>query len=74
MFHIVRGYQVALEQLNWRKSARSNDQGLCVEFAEVDNGNIALRDSKNPAGPVLTFTLDEWRAFAGGVKDGEFDL
>lgn len=61
--------------LEWRKSTRSNDNGLCVEFAELPGGNgIALRDSKDPAGPMLAFTNDEWNAFAGGVKDGEFDL
>jgi hypothetical protein len=35
---------------------------------------IQVRDSKNRTGPVLTFTRDEWRAFIGGTKDGEFDL
>ena len=35
---------------------------------------IAVRDSKNPAGPVLMFTQGEWDAFVGGAKDGEFDL
>jgi Domain of unknown function (DUF397) len=35
---------------------------------------IAMRDGKNPGGPVLIFTPDEWRAFTAGVQDGEFDL
>jgi hypothetical protein len=34
---------------------------------------IAVRDSKDPSGPMLFFTLLEWRAFLGGVRDGEFD-
>jgi len=33
-----------------------------------------MRDSKNPGGPVLAFTPEEWEAFTLGVKDGEFDL
>jgi hypothetical protein len=33
-----------------------------------------MRDSKDPDGPVLTFTPDEWNAFTLGVQDGEFDL
>jgi len=33
-----------------------------------------MRDSKNPDGPVLAFTPEEWEAFTLGVKDGEFDL
>jgi hypothetical protein len=42
-----------------------------VAFA---GGAIAVRDSKNPVGPALIFTPDEWDAFVGGAKDGEFDL
>jgi hypothetical protein len=34
---------------------------------------MAVRDSKNPDGPVLTFTTREWKAFREGVKGGEFD-
>jgi hypothetical protein len=37
--------------------------------------NFDARDTKdNGTGPVLTFTPQEWRAFIGGVRDGEFDL
>ena len=32
-----------------------------------------VRDSKNPRGPVLMFTPEEWDAFFGGVRNGEFD-
>ena len=58
---------------NWRKSTRSGSNGQCVEVRRVDD-TIEVRDSKNQAGPVLTFTLGEWAAFTGGTKDGEFDL
>ncbi|MZF87473.1 DUF397 domain-containing protein [Streptomyces sp. SID5643] len=38
----------------WRKSTYSGDQGGdCVEVAET-SATIAIRDSKTPAGPVLT--------------------
>lgn len=37
---------------------------------EGSGGLVALRDSKNPAGPALIFTADEWRAFTLGVRDG----
>jgi hypothetical protein len=33
-----------------------------------------VRDSKDPAGPMLTFTPDEWTAFIAGAKIGEFNL
>jgi hypothetical protein len=35
---------------------------------------INIRDSKDPEGPILTFTPEEWTAFTLGVKGGEFDL
>lgn len=57
----------------WRKSARSGMNG-CVEVAFVDDGRVAVRDSKDRQGPALTFTPVEWRAFVGSVHDGEFDL
>ncbi|GGY45559.1 DUF397 domain-containing protein [Streptomyces djakartensis] len=40
--------------LAWRKSTYSGDQGgECIEVAEA-SAAIAIRDSKNPAGPILT--------------------
>lgn len=57
----------------WRKSARSNEQGTCVEVAFLPDGRVALRDSKDAGrGPALVFTTAEWEAFAGGMADGEF--
>jgi hypothetical protein len=44
-----------------------------VEVAMLAAGYVALRDSKNPDGPVLIFTPSEWTAFTAGVHDGEFD-
>jgi len=57
----------------WRKSTRSAGQGDCVEVATNVAGVVDVRDSKDPSGPVLTFTVAEWRAFIGGAKVGEFD-
>lgn len=45
----------------------------CVEVA-FREGTIAVRDSKNPTGPVLEFTPGEWDAFVKGVKNEEFNL
>jgi hypothetical protein len=70
----AKGLRVNLDGAQWRRSNRGGPYpDNCVEVAFVD-GAIAVRDSKNPAGPVLLFTQSEWDAFVGGAKDGEFDL
>jgi len=62
-------------RLNWRKASYSTTNGGgCVEVATSLPGIIVVRDSKDPDGPVLTFTPAEWEAFTAGVRDGEFDL
>jgi len=69
-----KGFAVDLASAQWRKSTKSGPYtDNCVEVAFVDEA-IAVRDSKNPTGPVLLFTTAEWDAFVGGAKDGEFDL
>ncbi|GAB2918186.1 DUF397 domain-containing protein [Micromonospora polyrhachis] len=52
-----------LRDANWRKSTYSGDQGACVEVAAVAD-TIAVRDSKDPAGPTLSFSPTAWAAFA----------
>jgi Domain of unknown function (DUF397) len=56
----------------WRKAKSSVGNGACVELASMD-GMVAIRDSKDPAGPVLRYTRAEWHAFLDGAKKGEFD-
>ena len=58
---------------NWVKSSLSFSNGNCVEVAHLPGRTIGLRDSKDPHGPVLRFTPDEWQAFLGGARLGEFD-
>ncbi len=57
----------------WVKSSLSFANGNCVEVAYLPGGGIGVRNSRDPGGPVLRFTPDEWRAFLGGARNGEFD-
>lgn len=57
----------------WKKSSQSMTNGNCVEVADLGGGHVGIRDSKDQTGPVLQFTPDEWTAFLGGVRNGEFD-
>ncbi|MEE1930374.1 DUF397 domain-containing protein [Streptomyces sp. TRM 70351] len=59
----------------WFKSSYSGNGGNCVEVAAnlvSSDGVVPVRDSKNPAGPVLTVTAGSFAAFVAGVKGGEF--
>jgi hypothetical protein len=63
-----------LPAVTWQKSRRSNPSGNCVELAALPGERaIAIRNSRDPDGPVLIYTVDEIAAFVLGVQDGEFD-
>ncbi|MFD5314075.1 MULTISPECIES: DUF397 domain-containing protein [Streptomyces] len=54
--------------LAWRKSSYSSDQGgNCVEVGELP-ATVAVRDSKIPAGPVLTLTPAAFTTFVGWAR------
>lgn len=64
-----------IASVEWRKSSYSGGNGgNCVEVARSLPGAVAVRDSKDGDGPVLTFAADEWEAFTTGVRAGQFDL
>jgi hypothetical protein len=56
----------------WIKSSYSGPQGNCVEVARLSEDEVAVRNSRDPAGPTLIFTASEWNAFLAGARDGEF--
>jgi hypothetical protein len=61
--------------LRWRKSSYSVHDD-CVEVADlgtVVGTAIAVRNSRDPDGPTLTFSRPELLAFARGLASGEFD-
>jgi hypothetical protein len=72
---------VDLSGAPWRKSTYSGGNGgQCVEVAAItgnENGTAgicAVRDSKNPRGPVLAFGAGQWRRFTTRVKAGRHGL
>jgi hypothetical protein len=61
--------------VSWVKSSASHANGNCVEVADLRDGIVGVRNSRHAdmGGPILAFTPDEWHAFIGGVRNGEFD-
>jgi hypothetical protein len=62
-----------LAGVQWIKSSFSGHNGDCVEFAALDDGQIALRNSNRPQDGVILFTRAEIDAWLKGAKHGEFD-
>jgi len=61
------------ETVQWRKSTASNPSGNCVELAVLAGGDVALRNSRFPSGPVLIGTRDAVAAFVRAARSGELD-
>jgi hypothetical protein len=59
----------------WHKSSYSgNGGGNCVEVARGLPRVVAVRDSKDPDGPVLTVEPTGWQDFIADIKAGRHDL
>jgi Domain of unknown function (DUF397) len=56
----------------WLRPRRCS-AGMCVEVA-FTSAQVLVRSSRQPQGPVLSFTREEWEAFVDEVVDGEFRL
>jgi len=59
----------ALDQAAWHRC----NNGECVEVA-MHGERVWVRGSQDASGAVLSFSIDEWRAFLDGAKRGHFDL
>jgi uncharacterized protein DUF397 len=69
----LAGEQQMQEGPVWVKSSLSYANHNCVEVADLGNGVTGVRNSRDREGTVLRFTPDEWHAFMGGIRNGEFD-
>ncbi|MGW7526965.1 DUF397 domain-containing protein [Streptomyces sp. NPDC054783] len=56
-----------LHDVRWLRSSYSTGANNCVETARPRSGPgaglLAVRDSKNPAGPALLFSAASWTGF-----------
>jgi Domain of unknown function (DUF397) len=57
-----------LSRAVWHKSSHSGQNGNCVEVAANLPGVVAVRDSKDPEGPVLVVTGEQWRGFVAELR------
>jgi hypothetical protein len=57
-----------LRRAQWRISTHSANGSTCVEVARNLPGIVAVRDSKDRQGPVLTFTPDQWQTFIAQLR------
>ncbi len=56
-----------MDRTEWRKSSYSGPHDNCVEVMYLTSG-VAVRDSKTPDGPAVSFASSEWRSFLNGLK------
>ncbi len=63
-----------LSTATWHKNSYSTGGGNnCVEVAVIP-GSVAIRDSKNPGGPVHIVSLEAFRDLVVRIKRGDLDL
>ncbi|HEY3006755.1 MAG TPA: DUF397 domain-containing protein [Micromonosporaceae bacterium] len=74
--HTYNGMSAAdLRGLSWRRARRSSPSGNCVELAQLPGGaGVAMRNSRDPMGPALIYTVDEIAAFLDDARAGELDF
>jgi hypothetical protein len=54
----------------WRTSSYSGSGNDCVQVATDGSTGITVRDSKDPQGPVLIFTVGAWTNLVTAIMAG----
>ncbi|MFI5677582.1 DUF397 domain-containing protein [Streptomyces cellulosae] len=61
-----------LHDVCWLRSSYSTGANNCVETARPGTGSgaglLAVRDSKDPAGPALLFSPESWAGFTAAFQ------
>ncbi|WP_217164009.1 DUF397 domain-containing protein [Streptomyces sp. AC512_CC834] len=57
-----------LAKAKWSKSSYSGGQGECLELAPGVPALAPIRDSKDPAGPVILFGGEAWNTFVAHLS------
>lgn len=65
---------VELGRHGWMKPWSGGNGGNCVEVLKLQDGRIAVRQSTDPEGPALLYTVSEMTAFIEAAKDGRADF
>lgn len=58
--------------VTWRRSSHSGKQGNCVELAHFPDATTAIRDSHDPDGPILSWSVARLAEFVTAAGNGEF--
>ncbi|MFF4952518.1 DUF397 domain-containing protein [Streptomyces chattanoogensis] len=61
--------ETRLGAAHWFKSSYSSGGDNCIEVANLHAlDQVAVRDSKDPDGPILAFSAPAFAAFVEGVR------
>jgi hypothetical protein len=73
MHSIYNGMTAAeLGEARWQKSSFSGTSN-CIEMAQLQTGEVAVRNSRDLNGPTLVYTRGEIETLLHGIRNGDFD-